>query len=294
VNRRALLAAAGTVTAGLAGCLAPAASGDGDGGDGAGAGVGAGGRSGTTTTAGEPFRTVRIGTPDAVAFPDSHRPHVVDVVNDGGAREVGLELEPRDDAGAAFDGVLAFPAGGRFRLRLIEPVDDELVVDPPGVDPSRVPLPAGVVDCSDSTTTVTVAADGGVAHETMSTDLACPPPEVVDRTFDADDGACAGDGAGTAAVALEDGTVRVTGSLRTPTPCYGAALETAALGDADTLRVVVAATEPHGDGVCIQCIGRVPYEATVEVAHGYPSVVVVEHVVDGRRREVARKRRDGG
>jgi len=32
----------------------------------------------TTTTEDGPFRTVTVGDPDAVAFPDTHRPHVVD------------------------------------------------------------------------------------------------------------------------------------------------------------------------------------------------------------------------
>jgi len=32
----------------------------------------------TTTTGDGPFRTVTVGDPDAVAFPDTHRPHVVD------------------------------------------------------------------------------------------------------------------------------------------------------------------------------------------------------------------------
>jgi len=289
VNRRSLLAATGTTVAGLAGCLGSGSDGNGNG------GAGSGTTTTTTTTetsttdttttpTDEPFRTVAVGDPDAVAFHDTHRPHAVDVVNDAGTREIAIAL--RDGPDAAFEETVAFPAGGRFRLRLIEPVDRELVVDPPRTDPTRVPLSGTYVDCNCSKTTVTVAADGSVRHETVSTLVACPPPTIADRSFHAGDGECAGGDAGDAAIAFADGTVTVTGSLRTPTPCYGGVLEAASIEET-TLRIVVAATDP-GDGACIECVGRVPYEAAVALDHDYPDAVVVEHVVGDRRREVAR------
>ena len=242
---------------------------------------------GSTSTPADPFRTLTVGDPDAVAFPDTHRPHVVDVANDADAeREIGVRVETAD---RSTGGSVAFPAGGVYRLRLVEPLAHEVVVTPPDGEASRIRVPGRYVDCNDSRTTVTVGPDGRVRHETVSTEVECPPPAVVGRSFAAEDGQCAGDDAGTAAVAFAGESVTVTGSLRTPTPCYGAALDGATPeAEGTVLRVAVGATPPPAGTACVECVGRVGYEARVDFEHDYPDEVVVEHVLDGRRRVVAR------
>lgn len=108
-----------------------------------------------------------------------------------------------------------------------------------------------------------------------------PPREarlrIVDRSFAAADGECAGgtDAVGEATVAFDAETVRVDGRLGTPTPCYGAALRDASL-EGDTLVVAVARTSPPSEA-CVQCLGAVPYDATVRFAGGLPDEVTVEH-----------------
>jgi hypothetical protein len=99
-------------------------------------------------------------------------------------------------------------------------------------------------------------------------------PRIVDRSFAAADGACA-DGTDEATVQFADEAVRVDGQLGTPTPCYGASLDGASL-DGDTLVVAVARTAQTPD-VCVQCLGTVPYDATVRFAGGLPDAVRVEH-----------------
>jgi hypothetical protein len=103
-----------------------------------------------------------------------------------------------------------------------------------------------------------------------------PSPRITDTTFDARDGECATD-AERADVRFDGDAVRVDGRLETPTPCHGAALADATLaGDGDRLVVAVRTTDPPS-GACVQCVGAVPYEATVRFAGVLPAEVRVEH-----------------
>ena len=99
---------------------------------------------------------------------------------------------------------------------------------------------------------------------------------IVGESFTASDGDC-GSGEDTAEVRFDGDAVRVDGSLATPTPCHGAALADARLAD-DGRRLVVAVrtTDPASES-CVQCLGAVPYEATVRFGAGLPEEVRVEH-----------------
>jgi len=134
-------------------------------------------------------------------------------------------------------------------------------------------LAAGTAGCTDR-------SGGGSGTSTGS-----DGPRVVDRSFTADDGACADGDTDGPTVRFDDETVRVDGRLGTPTPCHGAALDEAAL-DGATLVVAVARTASTADA-CVQCLGAVPYEATVRFAGGLPDAVRVEH--DGEAATTVRR-----
>lgn len=99
-------------------------------------------------------------------------------------------------------------------------------------------------------------------------------PRIVDESLAARDGDC-GSGEDVARVAFDGDAVRVDGSLATPTPCHGAALADARL-DGTRLVVAVRTTDPSSEA-CVQCLGAVPYEATVRFEGGLPAEVRVEH-----------------
>jgi len=101
-------------------------------------------------------------------------------------------------------------------------------------------------------------------------------PRIVGESFTAHDGDCGSD-EDVAEVAFDGDTVRVDGTLATPTPCHGAALAGTRLAD-DGSRLVVAVrtTDPASES-CVQCLGAVPYEATVRFGAGLPEEVRVEH-----------------
>ena len=106
-----------------------------------------------------------------------------------------------------------------------------------------------------------------------------PPPRITDTSFTARDGAC-GSGTDAARVTFDGDTVRVDGRLVTPTPCHGATLADATLVDGSDRLVVAVRTADPPSGACVQCVGKVPYEALVWIAGGPPAAVRVDH--DGK------------
>lgn len=75
------------------------------------------------------------------------------------------------------------------------------------------------------------------------------------------DGACGDEES--AAVAVEDDIVTVDGAITAPNPCHEAVLGNVTVaGDQLSIHVDVVST---GEEVCIECVGRIEYEATVRV-----------------------------
>jgi hypothetical protein len=322
MNRRELLAAVGAGATGVAGLLGVQARGAGRDGE---------ATTTTTTSAGEgftgiesaadrPFARISVGTRAGVRDPENNQPHAVRVWNDSDrARAIGLRLVRDGESGTAvLDRRVEFPADGYLTLRLLEPGDYALTV-PPGAETSdetmdgattagtagaatstttargratggaTVAIPRAQFDCNDSRTDVRVAADGGVRWETVTTEESCPP-EMVERTFTAFRGTCGS--ADDAAVSFDAQSVAVSGSIRAPNPCYGAELAEVAVPSADSLRVVVATTEPTAE-VCAQCVASIEYRADLAFRDRVPGTVEVVHRRGDETETVASVTRDG-
>ncbi|WP_137283621.1 hypothetical protein [Halorussus salinisoli] len=284
MNRRELLGTVGAGATGMAGLLGARARASGQ-------------ETETTTTASDgqeftgidssadrPFATISVGSREGVRNPENNRPHAIRIWNDSGeARTVGLRLFRGGEAGTAIlDRRVEFPADGYLTLRLSEPGEYALPLRPGGATTTAtdgastggtVAVPRSRFDCNDSRTDVRVAPDGAVQSVTISTEIGCPP-EVVDRTFTAFSGSCGS--ADEASVGFGEASVRISGSIRAPTPCHGARLAGVALPSADTLRVTVATTESEAD-VCAQCVGTVAYRADLGFRDRVPGTVEVVH-----------------
>ena len=90
---------------------------------------------------------------------------------------------------------------------------------------------------------------------------------------------CDDGSAGTAAVAFDAEEIRltITGIIESPTPCYEASFEGVKYdSDTDELRVTIAA-EADGSDVCMECVGAIEYETTLNLEGGFPGTVVVKH-----------------
>lgn len=280
MNRRKLLAAVGAGATGMAGFFGEGATGT--------------GQETTTTqtttaTAGEgftgidssaerPFATISVGSRAGVENPDNNLPHAVRVWNDSDeSRTIGVRLVRGDaatDGEPVVDRRVEFPADGYLAIRLLEPASYRLSVQPGGGgEAETIEIPRSQFDCNDSTTEVAVTADGQVKSETVTTEAECPP-EVTDRTFTAIGGSCGA--ASEASVSFADESVRISGKIRTPNPCYGAELAGVSVPSPDTLRVVVATTEPTA-AVCAQCVASVRYEADLGFRDSIPQTVEVVH-----------------
>lgn len=238
----------------------------------------------------EPFERITVGSRRGVAFPDNNRSRVIRIRNDATtARAMTITLRAAGEKRLQTD--VEFPAGGWLRMVVTEPAAYTLEVAVAGSVAGTVSIPRSSFDCNASTTTVEVTPDGDLSTTTVSTEMACPGPAIVDRSFSAGRGTC-GTG-GDARVTFADGTVTVEGTVRAPDPCHGLELVSATLRNAeaygdgtdDVLVVTVATTESQG-GVCVQCVGAIPYTAGVSFEHAYPSNVRVVHRSMGEERTV--------
>ena len=291
MQRRQVLATLGTSAAlATAGCLS--------------GGPGDGGNSDTTTTPDDPttdeptntttpeepewdpgleapFETISAGTREGVAFPDNNRAHAIRVWNQADtARQFTLQV--RTPEADRLETSVEFPADGWLRLVLNVPASYTLSITVDGTQAGEVSVSRSTFDCNDSGTDVIVTPAAEVHSRTFSTMMGCPGPSVADQSFSVQQGSC--DLTDEASVDFADEAVEVSGRVKTPNPCYGLELQSVELLDAeanedgtdDVLEVVIAATEQQSD-MCTQCVGSVPYTATVTMEHEYPSNVRVIH-----------------
>jgi len=241
----------------------------------------------------DPVESFVVGDREGVPFPDDNGPHHLHVYNDADrARTMTLSL--RRDGETALDRTVSVPGGRRVDVTLNEPAAYRLAIDLDGegsVTGAPVDVKRSRFDCNGSWTAAAVGPEGTVETRTMSTLVACPDPAVADAAVEHEDGSC-GD-TDRADVAFADEQVRVSGSHRTPTPCHALTLSAAEMrgdeAEGQTLVVTVGTTDRQG--ACVECVGTIPYEATVELEHGYPSTVRVVHAGPSGERVVAERDR---
>lgn len=110
----------------------------------------------------------------------------------------------------------------------------------------------------------TVAVAGCVGEAAPSgddEDHRIDPPTIGDDTIYTTGADCGTDEYAT--VEFGDTTVQIAGHITAPNPCHDAVLTAVEL-DGGRLVVVVDVT-PTDQDVCIECVGEIGYEATIEV-----------------------------
>lgn len=238
---------------------------------------------------GDPVAEITIGSRDDVADPGDNRPQSIAVWNDtGAAADVDVVVER--DATQVVDRTLALADGAWLALDLQAPADYRITVRVDGELRWRERFPASSFTCNSTFMNVALGPDGAVATVRGSTALACLDPEIEGVDLEAGDGSCADATDHAATVAFDDDSIRVDGTVITPVPCYDLAVDDAGTA-IDDGELTVSITAEREDGVCVECVGAVPYEATVDLGDALPDTVVVAHVVDGERTVVARESR---
>jgi len=300
MNRRTFLRRSGGVAtlAGLAGCLSSAGSDSGldDRGETRTSETTTGDRttdpgrrfSGVRSDRDEPFRTISVGNREKVAFPDNNRARRVRVWNAADeAREIELRIVR--DGELAVDRSDEFAADTYLTVSLNEPADYRVTVGLADGDAEETSfeVPRSSFDCNSAGTDAGVMPDGSVETMSASTAAGCPGTEVTDASLSVGEGTCGK--RHSASVVFEAETVRVDGAVRTSTPDSDLALADAGYDrETGTLTVRVRATEADETEVGVQCVGEVPYEATVEFDYDLPSSAVVVHESMDETTEVAR------
>jgi len=92
-------------------------------------------------------------------------------------------------------------------------------------------------------------------------------------------------------VSFSETAVVVDGVAQTSTPCYEARIDSASVSGGELL---VTVGFDRDDGPCVECVGQLQYEATVELdtTDGISAVTVVHDRTDGNR--FTEKRNDEG
>lgn len=236
-----------------------------------------------------PFRELSVGSRDGVAFPDNNRPHVVRVWN---VADEPRELLVRVSRSATdlLDRTVEFAADAYLTVTLNEPADYRVAVGVAGEVPTTVAVERTLFDCNSSATDVGVAPDGSVESIEMSTAAGCYGPEITDADLSVGKSECGTENG--ASVAFDGERVRIEGTVRTATPQSDLALVDVTADQQSrtaTVRVRDAGADDPEPGT--QCVGTVPYEASVEFEYALPDEVVVVHENAEGTVEVARANR---
>lgn len=125
--------------------------------------------------------------------------------------------------------------------------------------------------------------DGG------ATPTGSPTPGVDATSIETTDTGCAeGEDEVPSLAADADGhEVTITGTVRASTPCHLAELVAIDFADG-TLSTTVGVTPDDRDG-CVECVGAVAYHATIRLATGGETEVVVSHDSHSETTEVLRE-----
>jgi len=235
-----------------------------------------------------PFDSITVGTRENVAFPENHRPIDVRVWNAAReSRTFSLALETPETTRMATD--VTFPADGWLAMTVNEPGQYALSVAIDGESAGQVSI--GPFDCNQTQVSVIADAAGRLTEQIRSTEIACPGPAIAGESFTSESGSCGGTESSAVAFAAE--AVEVTGRISTPNPCYEVGLAAVEVrggqaygGSEDSVLVVTIETTGPGDEACVECVGSVPYSATIDFENDSPAAVRVVHERMDERRTV--------
>ncbi|WP_132060591.1 hypothetical protein [Halorussus amylolyticus] len=267
--------------------------------------------SGIESDADEPFRTVSVGDRDEAAFPDNNRPRTVRIWN---AADESRDIDVRVNRGSEtpFDETVEFAADAYLSVTLEAPADygvsvgvsdavterscdanegaDTGASTGASAESAAFEVARSAFDCNTATIDAGVMPDGSVETVETATTMGCGGPRLAATEFDAEQGDCGTQN--TASVTFEAESVRIEGTVRTPTPAWTVELaDTDYDEDADTLSVRVRARESGSTDASVQCVATIPYEATANFENALPGEVVVTHDTDDGATEVASETR---
>lgn len=134
----------------------------------------------------------------------------------------------------------------------------------------------GSEDPASPTETGTERPDGAAGGGNGPTES--PAVAIADTTVQTAEKAClSGDPTTDISFETEADRVVVTGVVRAPTPCHEATLRAAEYDPAADRLFVDVGTEADGSETCVECVGAIGYEVTVDFSGGLPREVEVAH-----------------
>lgn len=224
-------------------------------------------------TIAEPQAEFSVGDRSGVTFPDASKPVSYRLLNHGEARSV--QIVALLEGAVKIDETVNLSDDACAMITFQQPADYDLQVGV-GDDPASVAqISADEFSCSRMRGTITIDPQGCIESQVETTNPDCPGPTVTDSSLQTDSGECGTDH--TATVSFADGTVRVSGRVRAPQPCYQLVLESASYDTAEETLTVTIAVDDRTEAICVDCLGEIPYQADIELQHDYPQNVLIQH-----------------
>jgi len=227
---------------------------------------------------GGPVESFAVGDRDAVAFPDSNRPHGLTFWNRVD-RERAVRIAVASEASGDVERLGPVPVPGGFTLAvdLQVPTRYALTAFVDAESFGTVTVGREWFDCNHSGTSYALGKTDVVDYGTASTLVYCARPAVARATVEATDRGCLSDEDARAAVSYDGEQVRIDGTVVASAPCYELSVADATYEDETrTATVVVDATAPE-DEACADCVGAIEYTATVAFDRDLPDHVQVHH-----------------
>jgi hypothetical protein len=114
------------------------------------------------------------------------------------------------------------------------------------------------------TATGALVLAGCVAQDDDGEDQSDGGPQIADTSVSSTGDSRSGESDAVQTFEINDNTVTVTGVLQAPNPCHEATLEDSAVSD-DTLTLGIDVQETNDKEACVEMLGMVEYEITVEL-----------------------------
>lgn len=216
-----------------------------------------------------------VGTRNGLVFPDANQPARYRILNREESQQIQIIIRLNGDV--AVNKSFTLPNGKCVSVTLQQPANYDIRL---GLERDHDLTPVAQLSgdefsCTPISGTITINSAGHIKSRVITPDIECPTPQVTDTTFQSQDGECGQRHAAT--VSVSDKTVSIAGQVAVPQPCYEAMLESASYDTATETLTVTVAVGSRTRNICVNCIGEVPYEADIELQHGYPQNILVQH-----------------
>ena len=95
----------------------------------------------------------------------------------------------------------------------------------------------------------------------------CNGDDSMNLIFNQGQGSCAAVNQSTSSIGCDEGVFAFEGSILTPNPCYYLKARLDVVNQSNVEIVITATSQLSGDGYCVECVGGISFDGTVEISN---------------------------